>query len=1212
MIKICDILKLDLKDDIKNVIDLEDFSEGEIQQELESYIITEGISRHLSLFTNQFTSNIKETGVWISGFYGSGKSYFGKMLGYIIENPLINGTSARDRFIPRLKGILNESLLENDIRKLDSINSRVIFLDVAKQNTEKGLAFTLFANFLKNLGFREDIYGYIEFDLFMDDKYDEFKSKVKEYEVKEWKELKNNNRLVAKVMRNTFIKMGYSNEEYNDTYNVYSEAINNFSANKFKDELEKYTKKIKDETIVFIFDEASEAISQQKFNLLDLEGISEALSCIRNKVWTIAIAQEKLDDVINNANISKSQLTKVTDRFKTKIHLESTEVDVIIRSRLLQKKDEYHSQLVDYFRKNEGLISDATNLNSSFPTKTSSAEEFATYYPFHKYQFALLQKFLFSSNALVATQIAARGMIITTFDVLRKQMKNETLFNFTTSHAICSEAQTAPPTSLGLKYDKAKKILENIKSCIDGEKLLKTIHLLSDSELASPSVENITKSYISELKEYYEAKPKVEKALNVLVESKDLLFSNNNYKITSDLEGKLLEEMNEFDVELFIKKRELVTFIKNIKIFNTADTLNDGSESFKFNILTDLEDEISSSSNKQLKLIVYSLFNINESRQDFVESIKFATQHNKEIITLIPDNKDFEIINKLIGEIKRYAFMEEKYARDSDDKKRQIIRDFSMIKEEKEKELRLRIGNAYYNSSLIYMFDEYILNEDSFKVTINECQRKLVKNVYTKRLTNQVSESLVPKIFKDSKTQLHLIFAGEDFKFFDTNGNFTGDNLKVVEEITSKIKNKFVDGKTLEMELSMAPCGYSFGTIVSTLASLFRAGRLVVRFNGETFFDYHDKVVNEAFTNATRFKLAAFKYSTITLTAAQKKEVVSILMDLDIERHTDGKIKVDWNTTDFELADSIKGTAEHFLSSLATLKDTIPDFELLFPKVIAQKNILQNYSGKTTENNYIEKVECLLNSVDDFKAAVEVIIKSQSFIKKDFEQVKKFKFFIDNVYTELRKADKSDSLIEESQKDFNQLYTQDMIKNFGEIKNKVQIVKDAYYKLISNSSKIMSEKYKNVLNKIEAAMYELKQKYSEELNLNNINKLNELKEYCLKRIDCNLSLDYSITCKNSGFSLSDIMNYIDLATTKESEIIIIQGNFIAKSEGIPQLDINKNNTPKQPRKVRLHIDNKIMKVHQYKAVLMEQLSNLAAASAEEEIELIIEGNENEA
>ena len=246
MTKIKDILKIDLQEDIKNVIDLEDQTESKIQSEIESYIITDGLGEHFSKFIDQYTSNIKETGVWLSGFYGSGKSYFGKMLVYIIGNPGINGTPARDRFIIRLKGIENESLIENNIRKLDSVKSKVIPLDIAKQNTDNGLAFTLFSNFLKNLGFRNDLYGYMEYELFIDDKYKSLNKYSKEIFQKEWIEIKKSNREVAKAMRRIYLAMDYSEAEYEETKTVYSEAIRNFDATRFKDELEKYLVKYPD------------------------------------------------------------------------------------------------------------------------------------------------------------------------------------------------------------------------------------------------------------------------------------------------------------------------------------------------------------------------------------------------------------------------------------------------------------------------------------------------------------------------------------------------------------------------------------------------------------------------------------------------------------------------------------------------------------------------------------------------------------------------------------------------------------------------------------------------------------------------------------------------------------------------------------------------------------------------------------------------------
>lgn len=1206
MAKINEILSLDLQENIKSVIDLEDRSEFEIQQEIESYIVTEGIGQHLYDFTNQFNSKVKETGVWISGFYGSGKSYFGKMLGYIIANPTINGTPARERFIPRLKGVSNESLIENSIRKLDTIKSCVVFLDIAKQNTDHGLAFTLFANLLKNLGFRDDIYGYMEFDLYTEGKYGEFKNIAKKIGGDEWSELKKSNRRVAKLMRRIFSEMGYSEAEYTETYNVYSSAINNFSASKFKDELEKYLSYKPDETLIFIFDEASEAITQKKFTLLDLEGISEALSSVSSKVWTIAIAQEKLDDVINNSNVTRSQLTKVTDRFRTKIHLESTEVDVIIRSRLLHKKEPCFQQLLDYYKENESLVDDITNLKSAFPTRTTTAKDFAIYYPFHKYQFDILQKFLFSSNALVTTQIAARGMIITTFDVLKKQMRDRDLYAFTPGYAICSEAQIAPPPSLVSKYDTALKILKEQDSPLNGEELLKTIHLLADSEVVSPTVENITKSYISYITDYYKTKPKIEEALSLLVEAKVLLLSNNNYKITSDLEGKLLEEMKDFDVEFFNKKRSLINYIKKCGIFTSVITLTDGNDSFKFSILSDQDDELTNSGNRELKLTVYSLFNISEDRQDFIEQIKLKTQHNKDLITLIPDNTDFSHIDKLIDEISRYSYMEEKYANEPDQTKRQIIREFSIIREEKEKELRILIENAYKKASLVYMFAEDLMYPDTFKAIINETQRKLVKNIYTKRLPAQLSESLTSKVFGNRKENLSSLFSGEDFKFFDGHGNYIGDNLKVVEELSAKINSRYVDGKTLEADLSGAPWGYSFGTIVTTLAVLFRSGKLSVKYNGETWHSHEQTGVHEAFTNATRFRSASFKSITRTLTATQKNTAVQLLLDLDIHQHTGHKL--DWNVNDFDLAGSIRVMADHFIGALTTLNDTVENFDALFLSVAEQKSILQNYSGKITESNYIERVEHLLSTRDQFRSAIQTILTTQKFIKKDFSQLKDLKKFVEAVNGELKKAGRPDTIIQAAYDEFISLYNQDMVNNFGPLRKQAQIAKDTYFLLIKNASADMTRQYQMINGKVDAAIQDLSQNYPAELNTHNYTKLEELKCYCTNRIIKGPTLEYSTTCKNCGYSLTDILNYTYLAPTKEAELQIIQTGFVSEMPPSEPKngDSNESSAVKKPRRVKLLVPSNIMTVQDYKSLLTGQLTLLASERPEEMIELKID------
>ena len=72
---------------------------------------------------------------------------------------------------------------------------------------------------------------------------------------------------------------------------------------------------------------------------------------------------------------------------------------------------------------------------------------------------------------------------MTTFDVLKKQVMNKDSFAFVTSDELCTEAQTSPPTELTIKYENGRKVLVKAGIDVDGEKLLKTIHFLSESEV---------------------------------------------------------------------------------------------------------------------------------------------------------------------------------------------------------------------------------------------------------------------------------------------------------------------------------------------------------------------------------------------------------------------------------------------------------------------------------------------------------------------------------------------------------------------------------------------------------------------------------------------------------------------------------------------------------------------------------------------------------
>ncbi len=580
-----------------------------------------------------------------------------------------------------------------------------------------------------------------------------------------------------------------------------------------------------------------------------------------------------------------------------------------------------------------------------------------------------------------------------------------------------------------------------------------------------------------------------------------------------------------------------------------------------------------------------------------MENLKLDTQYDKNKITLVPNDDHFVEIDKLIGEIKRYSNMEDKYANDNDQNKRQIIREFSIIKEEKEKDLLSKIEGAYATGSLIYLFDEELLNRDSFKGTVNEVQRKLIKNIYTKRLSTQLSESIVPKLLNEqSDDKLARNFSGVDFKFFDSNGNFVGDHLKVVEEITAKIPN-YTDGKSFEMEHSGAPWAYSFGTIVTTLAALFRAGRLVVRYNGHEYFSFQDKTIHEVFTTGSKFKTASFKSITRKLTPSQKNQIVQILMDLNYTDHTGQK--VDWSTNDFELADSIKILAEHFISSLGTMKDTISDFEQLFLNMANQKSVLQNYSSKITEANYIDKIEDFLNTKDQFIDAVKSIVKTQKFIKKHLSKAIEYKRFANQVVMEIQKADIVNEEITGNYSDFNNLYKEDLVSNITKLEQLVQSIKDDYFKLMKDSASIMTSNYHALQSKVDIALSALK-KYPPELNEQNARKLRDLKKYAINRIIKEIKLDYNTECQNCHFTLSEILNYIELAPSKDTDLMMIKSNFVSETPKQPE-----PGEQKEPKKVKLTISKKVMTVKEYRLLLSSHLKVLAGAGDTEQVEINI-------
>lgn len=1195
-----DILTIDLSEDIKNVIDLEDVSEAAIQAEIESYIITDGLAREYSDFVSTFTSNILETGVWISGFYGSGKSYFGKLLGYMLSNRKIGGTPARDRIMQRFTGITDEALVKNSIAKLDAQNCRVVFLDIAKQDTSKGLSFTLFRNFLKSLDLPDNEHGFFLYQMMLNEKQGNINDYIYQKLSKDWADLRPRLMEYSKAAKNIFLSQGNTEIDYENILTTIRRDIDSFSAGRFRDELMNYTKIVRDEKLIFVFDEASEAINRNKFTLLDLEGLSEALSDsdLSRRTWTIAIAQEKLDDVINNSNVSKVQLTKVTDRFKTKIHLEATEVEVIIRNRLLNKSEGAIKQLTEHFQKNSGKIADHASLNATGIAKTDNLESYLTYYPFYKYQFDLLQNFLFGTKGYASTKVAARGMIITTYDILKHEIQYGKLFEVATGWQIAKEAQPQPNVRLVSRYDNAEKILKETKSPFSGRRLLETIHFLSEAEVVPTTLQNIVKSFIKDQEEFHKVQPDIVRALEDLVEAKVLLVTNNTYRITSDIEQRLLDEMNGYTVQNFIRKKKVVSAYKSAGFIKSLARITDYNLQYDFFISTDNEDELTNPSLKQLKLKLKSVYNISDDRVTDIDALKIQHQNDKDIIWVVPDNSSFKEIDKLIDEIEKIGYLEEKYKNPLSDEG-QILRSFSTAKDEKEIRLNDLIEQSLQRSTAIYLYNTFQLDSNNWQSTLQEQQRHIVQNVYSKRLESQLSDSVAAVVIKEANNaRLQQYFNGKDFQFFDSKGTFVGDNLKIVEEILYKIRNTFVDGLTLEKELELPPTGFAFGTVISATAALMRAGKIMAKYNGAEKFSWRDEGVSTFFAAAREFRKASFKAIAKSLTAVQKNDLVTSLKDLNCEEHT-GK-KIDWNTNDFELVSSVRELAKHICDKVDFMRKQNADFDTIFADMEAQKDFLSGFTGSVSEANYIDRAEAFLSAKAVYADSVQAIEKVEKFIRNSLPKLLQWKGFVTGVNDELTKAAKSNKTIEQLSTDFNSHYRNDVVKNFTLIQQIAQKIKDEYFNLMQDVATDVSEKYTRLENDAESLLLEI-EKLPEGLNTAAVTKVTSIRQYATQRTSSDVNIGFDVKDTVTRFTYSEMLSFIELFSGKKTNLEIIKSELIRVAPEEPKKG-DPSPPPPKSKTISTRLPARKLKVSVYKQWLRQELQKLANAADNDDIE----------
>lgn len=368
-----------------------------IRQEIAEYEITDSLARHYEKFMNNLDAGFKgggghEVGVWVSGFYGSGKSSFTKYLGFALDPSRKVGNES---FLKCFQNQIPSAPLRTQLGTLaKNFPATVIMIDLASvasaNAANDGISRIVYHKVLEWASYSKDEkISLLELMVERDGLKDEFVAAIEETGYT-WAELQNDllaaNAIVSQVACKLYPKLWPDSASFSRTKvdSIYGED------ERLKQMLDLIERRTGSRRVLFILDEVGQFIEGTNRLILNLQGFAENLKNIgQGQAWIIATAQQTLP--------MAGPLFKLKDRYPDplRIDIESTDIREITYRRLLKKSSDAITLLKKIFSDHSGAITAATQLKNTKHIQTNlDADEFARLYPFLPQHFNILMELL--------------------------------------------------------------------------------------------------------------------------------------------------------------------------------------------------------------------------------------------------------------------------------------------------------------------------------------------------------------------------------------------------------------------------------------------------------------------------------------------------------------------------------------------------------------------------------------------------------------------------------------------------------------------------------------------------------------------------------------------------------------------------------------------------------------------------------------------------
>jgi hypothetical protein len=424
------LFKKDIFRTINGVVKAHQLDERSVWQELDEFVLTRELDRHFRTFLSSYLNVIDnphdpavtgKMGVWISGFFGSGKSHFLKVLSYLLGNMTHSYGGQTKRAVEFFDAKVADAMLLGDIKRAVASDTDVILFNIDSKADSKAGRDAILAVFLKVLnemqGYDGDHPHIAHLERYLDSqhKLQAFHSAYRDITGTDWVQERDayefNRDQVIEAFQRTLGQSRESAEKWIDNAERnFSLTVENF-ATWVKDYLDT---KSPHHRLVFLVDEVGQFIGTDGHLMLNLQTVTEDLGTLcEGRAWVIVTSQEEIDTVIGELRTAvKNDFSKIQGRFQTRLSLSSANADEVIQKRLLEKDEAVVEELKAIFaEKGDILRHELTFRDCGMTLKPyADADEFARDYPFAPYQFQLMQKIFEVIRRVGATGLhLARG-----------------------------------------------------------------------------------------------------------------------------------------------------------------------------------------------------------------------------------------------------------------------------------------------------------------------------------------------------------------------------------------------------------------------------------------------------------------------------------------------------------------------------------------------------------------------------------------------------------------------------------------------------------------------------------------------------------------------------------------------------------------------------------------------------------------------------------